>query len=236
MPRKTRLDVPRIAQHIIQRGNDRKPCFFGADDCRHYLGALREMSLRHDCAIHAYVLMTNHVHLLATPQSAGAVGRMMQGVGRNYVRHVNDRLGRTGTLWEGRYKASLVDSDRYALACIRYIELNPVRAAMVAEPVDYPWSSCAAHALGHSDALLCAHPCLETLGTDGASRQAAYRQLLALPLSVEVLTQIRAHAQRQRAFGSPQFQQDLADQLGRPAGLGRPGRPRREALSPEKVL
>ncbi|MBP6597703.1 MAG: transposase [Arenimonas sp.] len=236
MPRKTRLDVPRIAQHIIQRGNDRKPCFFGADDCRHYLGALREMALRHDCAIHAYVLMTNHVHLLATPQSAGAVGRMMQGIGRNYVRYLNDRLCRTGTLWEGRYKACLVDSDRYALACIRYIELNPVRAGMVAAPVEYPWSSCAAHALGRSNELLSAHPSLEALGVSAAGRQAAYRQLLDLPLSADVLARIRVYARRQRALGSPQFQQAIEDQFGRPAGLGRPGRPRRVAVRQEKVL
>jgi putative transposase len=236
MPRQRRLDVPDVAQHIIQRGNNRRPCFFDDSDYRHYLGALREMSLRYECAIHAYVLMTNHVHLLATPRSVGAVGRMMQGVGRNYVRHVNDRLGRTGTLWEGRYRACLVDGDSYALACIRYIELNPVRAGMVGAALDYPWSSCAAHALGQPEALICAHPVLEALGVDGPGRQQAYRRLLEQPVPEDDIVRIRQFAQRQRALGSTQFQGAIEAQLQRQVGLGRPGRPRRGAITEKKVL
>lgn len=138
MPRPPRLDLPGVAQHVIQRGNDRQPCFFTADDYRRYLHDLNEIALREGCAIHAYVLMTNHVHLLVTPSDVGRVSRMMQALGRRYVRHVNRTYHRTGTLWEGRYKACLVADDAHLLQCHRYIELNPLRAAMVADPRDYP--------------------------------------------------------------------------------------------------
>ena len=140
MPRMKRLDLAGVAQHVVQRGNDRQPCFFRTGDYEHYLHNLRESCLRYACRVHAYVLMTNHAHLLMTPEAPGAISRVMQALGRGYVRHVNDTLGRSGTLWEGRYKASLVDSERYLMACYRYIELNPVRAAMVSEAGDYIWS------------------------------------------------------------------------------------------------
>jgi len=126
MPRLPRPDIAGIAQHVVQRGNDRMPCFLDDTDRRRYLTALREMSLRYGCDIHAYVLMSNHVHLLATPATVGAVSRMMQGVGRLYVAEFNARHRRTGTLWEGRYKSCLVGGERYVLACHRYIELNPI--------------------------------------------------------------------------------------------------------------
>jgi putative transposase len=117
MPRRPRIDVPGLPQHVVQRGIDRQPCFFTDADRRRYLDFLREIAPKRDCSIHAYVLMTNHVHLLVTPGAPGAVGRMMQDLGRRYVRHVNDRYGRTGSLWEGRFKACLVESERYLLAC-----------------------------------------------------------------------------------------------------------------------
>jgi len=141
MPRSLRVDLPGIAQHVIQRGNDRRPCFFVEIDYIRYLQDLREIARRESCAVHAYVLMTNHVHLLMTPGAAGRIGRTMQALGRRYVRYVNDRHGRTGTLWEGRYKACPVGDGRYLLQCHRYIELNPLRAKMVADPADYAWSS-----------------------------------------------------------------------------------------------
>lgn len=150
MPRMKRLDLPGMAQHVIQRGNDRQACFFQETDYLRYLQDLHEAALHQACSIHAYVLMTNHVHLLVTPRTEGGVSRMMQALGRRYVRYVNDSSGRTGTLWEGRYKASLVDDERYVLACYRYIELNPVRAGMVAAPDEYRWSSHAANAQAHT--------------------------------------------------------------------------------------
>ena len=150
MARHPRLDLPGIPQHVVQRGNDRQACFAAPIDCGQYLQELREAAAKHGCAIHAYVLMTNHVHLLATPAEAGAMSRMMQAVGRRYVGSFNARYRRTGTLWEGRFKAALVGPSAYALACYRYIELNPVRASMVADPADYPWTSYQANALGRS--------------------------------------------------------------------------------------
>lgn len=141
MPRPPRPDLPGVPQHVIQRGNDRQACFFQPNDYLTYLTLLYEASQRHGCAIHAYVLMTNHVHLLVTPGEARAVSCMMQTLGRNYVAHVNVRYRRTGTLWEGRYKSCLVDSQNYVLACYRYIELNPVRAGMVGTAAEYQWSS-----------------------------------------------------------------------------------------------
>jgi REP element-mobilizing transposase RayT len=140
MPRRPSLDLPGIPQHVVQRGNDRQPCFFADVDRQRYLQDLKEIALREGCAVHAYVLMTNHVHLLMTPTGSGQIARLMQALGRRYVRYVNDRYHRTGTLWEGRYKSSLVDRDTYLLHCYRYIELNPVRAAMCTDPADYLWS------------------------------------------------------------------------------------------------
>ena len=158
MPRQPRIDLPGIAQHVVQRGNDRRPCFFQTIDHVRYLDELREATIRADCTIHAYVLMTNHVHLLVTPTDTGQVGQMMQALGRRYVRYINDRYRRTGTLWEGRYNACPVQSDDHLLRCYRYIEPNPVRAGMVATPADYRWSSHAANALGRPDPLLTPHP------------------------------------------------------------------------------
>jgi len=226
MPRVPRIEVPGLPQHLVQRGNDRQPCFFDDRDRRRYLDDLREIALKLDCAIHAYVLMSNHVHLLATPRERGDLGRMMQALGRRYVRYFNDRYDRTGSLWEGRYKACLVDSDRYVLACYRYIELNPVRAAIVAQPGDYPWSSYRHNALGHPDPLPVARPEYAALGSCPDARRAAYRALVGRALPDEDIAAIRHYAQRQQALGSPRFQHAISEVLGRRAGPGRNGRPR----------
>jgi putative transposase len=231
MPRQPRLDVPGIAQHVIQRGNDRKPCFFGELDYIRYLQALRELSMREHCAVHAYVLMTNHVHLLVTPDARGQVSRMMQALGRHYVRYVNDRYRRTGTLWEGRYKASLVDSDSYLLSCYRYIELNPVRAWMVAEPRNYRWSSYRANALGVRDPAIRAHPSYLALGDDAATRRAEYRALVSGTTSEQDLQLIRLQLQRQHVLGPDSFRASIEAQLGRRAGAGKVGRPRKDRES-----
>jgi len=157
MARKPRFNLVGQPQHVIQRGNNREACFYAAQDYRFYLCCVGEAARKFACDVHAYVLMTNHVHLLVTPRAEQAIGNLMQSVGRRYVRYINHVYRRTGTLWEGRYKASLIDSERYLLACYRYIELNPVRAAMVASPAQYRWSSYRCNAVGKTDTLITPH-------------------------------------------------------------------------------
>lgn len=227
MPRQPRLDLANIPQHVIQRGNDRQPCFFTDVDRVRYLQDLREIALREGCNVHAYVLMTNHVHLLMTPAASGQVSRLMQSLGRRYVRYINDRYLRTGTLWEGRYKSSLVDRETYLLHCYRYIELNPVRAHMTADPLDYAWSSHAHNAFGHDDPLIHPHPAYLALGSTDAERQGAYRALAMETLSQDDLAAIRVHLQRQHALGSDRFRIAIEKQLSRRAGPAKIGRPRK---------
>jgi putative transposase len=226
MPRTRRLDLAGLTQHVIQRGNDRQPCFFREIDYIRYLQDLRDSAFSCECSIHAYVLMTNHVHLLVTPRQPGALARMMQSVGRRYVRFVNDALERTGTLWEGRFKSCLVDSERYLLACQRYIELNPVRAAVANDADDYRWSSYAANAWGRYDPLVSPHPVFMALASGSDERHRRYRELVAQGIEPSELTAIRLYVQRQRALGTGSFQAAVERQLERRAGLGKPGRPR----------
>lgn len=220
---------------MIQRGNDRRPCFFTDVDYVRYLDELREITLREGCAVHAYVLMTNHVHLLMTPTDVGQVARVMQALGRRYVRFINDRYHRTGTLWEGRYKACLVDSETYLLSCYRYIELNPVRAAMVPNVEDYPWSSFACNAMGKHDALVRPHAAYVGLGTDDAARCASYRSLVMQAAAPEELDLIRLYLQRQHALGSCRFRAAIEAQLARRAGPMKIGRPRKSAGAQESA-
>ena len=200
MARLPRLDLPGIPQHIVQRGNNRLPCFLDDEDRARYRQLLREALLATGCQLHAYVLMDNHVHLLATPPETGALGRLMQKLGRQYVGVFNARHGRTGTLWEGRYKACLVDGADYLLRCVRYIDLNPVRARMTDNPTQFAWSSCAGLCALREDALLTPHHVQQTLGA------AAYRDLLVEALNDEDLAAIRAYLQQQRAYGRDDFQ------------------------------
>lgn len=229
MPRQPRIDLPGIPQHVVQRGNDRRPCFFQSVDHVRYQDELREAATRNGCAIHAYVLMTNHVHLLVTPHDSGQVGLMMQSLGRRCVRYINDCYGRTGTLWEGRYKACPVQDDAHLLRCYRYIELNPVRAVMVEAPNDYPWSSHGANAMGQPDRLLTPHPQYLALGCDAAARQAAYRAWVDDAVSPEELEVIRLRLQRQHALGTDRFRAMIEEQLQRRAGPAMIGRPRKLA-------
>ncbi len=227
MPRPPRLDLPGIAQHVIQRGNDRRACFFEPVDYTRYLQDLREIARREGCAIHAYVLMTNHVHLLITPDAPGRIGRTMQALGRRYVRYVNDRYGRTGTLWEGRYKACLVGDDRYLLQCHRYIELNPVRAGMVDNPVDYAWSSHRHHALGVPDTLITPHRTMLALGRDPDERRQHYRELVMQAVDPTETDAIRQHIQHQRIYGTDRFRRIIETQVGRTLGPKKMGRPQK---------
>jgi putative transposase len=233
MPRRPRIDLPHVTQHVIQRGNDRQPCFFVAGDYERYRSDLREIALHEGCEIHAYVLMTNHVHLLVTPTATGQVARMMQALGRRYVRYVNDRHHRTGTLWEGRYKACLVGTQPYLLRCYRYIELNPVRAAMVAQPDAYRWSSYGCNAHGVIDSLIRPHAAYVALGIDPEQRRTAYREFVAEVLAESELDDIRLHLQRQYAFGPNRFREAIEAQLGRRAGPAKIGRPVKQKPTPD---
>ena len=229
MARHPRLDLPGHALHIIQRGNNRAACFFTAGDYRLYLECLAEAAQTHDCRVHAYVLMTNHVHLLMTPHKAHAASAMMQHLGRRYVRIVNDRRGRTGTMWEGRFRASLVDSERYLLTCHRYIELNPVRAGMAVQPQEYPWSSYLHYAEGRIDPMVADHEPYARLGRTPLDRQEAYRALFQHHLDDTVLNEIRSTANQGWPFGSEGFKNDIERILlraARPPKRGRPTVPR----------
>uniref|UniRef100_A0A8J7VQW5 Transposase n=1 Tax=Coralloluteibacterium stylophorae TaxID=1776034 RepID=A0A8J7VQW5_9GAMM len=209
MARLPRFDLPWIPQHIVQRGNNRQVCFAAEIDYWQYLLELRKASVKHRCAIHAYVLMTNHVHLLVTPEEAGGVSRMMQAIGRRYVGCFNARYRRTGTLWEGRFKSALVDSEHYLLRCYRYIELNPVRAHMTASPGDYRWSSYRYNANGHADPILTPHPEYQALGRRDVERTAAYAAFVCEGIDPTELDSLRLTTQQQRAWGSERFKSQI---------------------------
>ena len=183
MARRGRYFLPDQPLHVIQRGNNRQAIVFCVDDYRRLYAWLAEAAAAHDCAIHAYVLMTNHFHLLVTPGDAESVPRTMQALGRRYVRHVNSARGRTGTLWEGRYRAAPIDSEAYFLACCRYIELNPMRAGMVADPAGYRWSSYRNNAEGYRSELLVPHDQYLAIGVGDLMRRSGYRALFLEPLS-----------------------------------------------------
>ena len=225
MPRQPRLDLPGVPQHVIQRGNNRQPCFLREQDYRCYVTQLNDAARSHDCRIHAYVLMTNHVHLLITPRAAGAVAQTMQSLGRRYVGYINATYRRSGTLWEGRYKSCLIDSQHYLMTCYRYIELNPVRAAMVDAPGAYPWSSYRCNAEGIVDMLVQPHEEYLGLGSTTEQRCAAYRSMFLDAIGQDRLDEIRVYIQQQRAWGTSRFQAAIEAELQRVA-IARPrGRP-----------
>lgn len=224
MARLPRLYLPGCAQHIIQRGNNRSACFSAEADYKAYLAFLHEAAARHQVAIHAFVLMTNHVHLLATPADERAISRMMQTLGRNYVRCFNQVYGRTCTLWEGRYKSTLVDTETYLLRVYRYIELNPVRALMVKHAAEYPWSSYQHNAVGKTVKLITPHQEYLNLGTTPAARQQGYRSLFQGQMSDRDLDDIRAATNKAWVLGSQRFKEHFEKATGRRAvALGRGG-------------
>jgi len=233
MARLPRLDLPGIPQHIVQRGNNRLPCFLDDADRHRYMAFLREALDATHVDLHAYVLMDNHAHLLATPPRAGDIGRMMQRLGRRYVRLFNARHGRTGTLWEGRYKACLVDSESYVLACYRYIELNPVRARLTDDPAAWRWSSCAAHLAGRPQPGLVPHPAWLALGSTNDDRSSAYRRLLDDAFPDDTLVQIRLYLQQQRAWGRDDFRAMVETSTRRFGGI-RPAHRPGKATSTDK--
>jgi putative transposase len=228
MPRRARLALPNIPQHLIQRGNNRQACFFADEDYHFYLEWLAEYAGKTGCRIHAYVLMTNHVHLLLSAEQTGAAGMLMKALGQRYVQYVNRTYRRSGTLWEGRFRSCLTQDEAYLLACQRYIELNPVRAVMVEHPAEYRWSSYRANAQGEPDALLHPHLLYSALGSDAASRQAAYRELFRLELEPGLLDEIRRATNGNFALGNERFAGELAAVLGRRVTPGQSGRPRKK--------
>jgi putative transposase len=205
MPRRPRIHLDAVPLHIVQRGHNREPCFFAEDDYFSYLHWLGQALQEHQCKLHAYVLMTNHVHLLLTPKKAQDVPRLIISLGRRYVQYVNRTYKRTGTLWDSRYKSSLVHAASYLFACQRYIELNPVRAAMVEDPGYYRWSSYRANALGQGDARVSPHALYLGLGTTAARRQSAYRALFRSQLDKAAIEDIRLALNQNQPLGNERF-------------------------------
>jgi putative transposase len=232
MARLPRISAGGYPHHVIQRGNNRQAIFHDTADRERYLALLQEVAAAHGIAVHAYVLMPNHVHLLVTPQAGDGISRFMQALGRRYVRWFNDRHGRTGTLWEGRFRSTVVDADRYLLACMRYIELNPVRAGLCVAPEQYRWSSFAHHAGLRVDPIVTDHALFWGLGNTPYERQSAYRRLFDADLSAEQLDEIRRSTNRGRALASPAQTQGDSSPTGsgwtQPRPRGRPRSSRRQ--------
>lgn len=226
MPRRPRVHLNEVPLHIVQRGHNRKPCFFAEEDYYAYLHWLGEALRETGCRLHAYALMTNHVHLLLTPMRAEAVPRLMIALGRRYVQYVNKTYRRTGTLWDSRYKSSLIQAERYLLVCQRYIELNPVRAAMVADPREYRWSSYRTHALGLTQPFLTPHLLYLCLGANADERQGAYRALLRTHFDRAALDDIRRALNQSQPLGDSGFHAAITQVLGERHRPRRRGRPR----------
>jgi putative transposase len=214
-----------IPCHVIQRGNNRDACYYVEQDYVFYLDCLRDACRRYHFVTHAYVLMTNYVHLLMTPVNAEGISRVMQSVGRRYVQYINYEYCRSGNLWEGRHKASLVDAENYLLTCMRYIELNPVRANMVSNPADYRWSSYRANAHGECSSTLSPNPIYDALGTDTNQRQHYYRRLFEHQFDIQDLHAIRKASQFSTTLGNDRFKQQIEAALGRTTGFAKLGRP-----------
>jgi len=216
MPRLPRFVLPGHPQHVIQRGNDRQNIFRSKEDFEFYLGKIFDAAEIHQCDIHAYILMTNHVHLLVTPNLGNSIGKMMQSIGRYYVQFFNKKYKRTGTLWEGRYKATLIDSEQYLLTCMRYIELNPVRAQMVDHPSKYAWSSFGYNALGQTNNMVTPHREYKQLGRMDSDRQANYRKLFKSQIPKDTLEALRKSTNKAQVLGGSQFKQRMEHELDRP--------------------
>lgn len=225
MARLSRVCPIGIPQHVIQRGNNRQVCFADEQDFASYAGWLKSYSKKYQVDIHAWVLMTNHVHLLCTPRGQNAVSHMMQSLGRHYVRYFNFSYKRTGTLWEGRFKSCLVQEETYLIQLYRYIELNPVRAGMVEQPSDYVWSSYPINALGKVSELCTPHTVYLALGKDANERQASYRELFKHHVDGKLLEDIRLAVNKGMALGSERFKTEIESLSGRRMIAKKMGRP-----------
>jgi putative transposase len=218
MPRRPRLVLPDIPMHIIQRGNNRNDCFFCDNDYLAFQSMLEESARDAKCNIHAYVLMTNHIHLLVTPEQTSSPAKMMKWLGERYVQYVNSRHERVGTLWQGRYRSCLVGDDAYLTVCHRYIELNPVRAGMVSHPAEYRWSSYRSNALGMEDPLVTRHQIFEPADANELTRQRFYQSLFTDALEESVIDQVRHATNSNTPFGTAEFAGLIMEKLGRSCG------------------
>ncbi len=234
MARLPRLTVPGYPHHIILRGNNRQAIFADDTDCQRLLDDLKEHAGKHGVTVHAYVLMSNHLHLLLTPETADGIPRTMQGLGRAYVRWFNHRHGRSGTLWEGRYRSTLIEAERYLLACMAYIDLNPVRAGMVGAPADYPWSSYAHHVGLRTDPLVTPHPLYWELGNTPFAREQAYRDLVDSGLTSHQQSELMRSVHSGWALGAEDFVADLQKRTQRRVARAPRGRPFKRVDPPKE--
>ncbi len=228
MPRRARIVFPGLPLHVVQRGNNKATCFFDDEDRRFYLHHLERLSRQVTCEVHAYCLMTNHVHLLVTPRQAESSGQLFRRLHLLHSQYINRKRGRTGSLWEGRFRSCVVESETYLLHCYRYIESNPVRAGLARDPGDYPWSSYAANALGSPSSLLTDHEEYVRLGACASERRANYRRLFD---GAGEAAKIREATNGNFPLGSAAFLERLGNALGRRVTRGQAGRPVRQPAS-----
>ena len=222
-------------QHVIVRGNNREPIFYADEDYQFYLETLKKACNKHGCDVHAYVLMTNHVHLLITPHKKDGLSKVIQMLGRYYVQYFNHTYQRTGTLWEGRYKATLIDSEQYALQCYRYIELNPVRAGMVDHTVEYPWSSYAYNGLGKANELVVEHELYKRSGKSSERRCEAYRALFDVDVPQRTIEEIREATNKSWVLGSDFFKETIEAKINRPMNRRSKGGDRKSKAFKDKI-
>lgn len=227
MARLPRLTLPGYPHHVIQRGNNRQDIFAATEDYTLFLDLLAQHAAQFAVAVHAYVLMTNHVHLLLTPSTPQGLPKLMQAVGRSYVRQFNQQHGRTGTLWEGRYKSALIQTERYLLACMVYMDLNPVRAGLSAQAADYPWSSHGHNTGRHNDRLITPHAVFWALGNTPFAREAAYQELVQAGISSSQQQALTQATLQGWALGEQGFVADLQKKTTRRVSKATPGRPRK---------
>lgn len=233
MPRSARLVLPGYPHHVIQRGHNRSPLFVQDADYRFYVRTLRDGKLRFDCKVYAYCLMTNHVHLVVEPgEDPASLGLLMKRLAGRYTRYVNRVEARSGTVWDGRFKSSPIDTERYLLACCRYVERNPLRAGMVVDPADYPWSSFGARTDVRGESWIDDHPVIAGFGTHPKEQRARYREWVLTPASAAETSLIRVAAQRGQLTGDSAFQQVISARLGRRLELRGPGRPAARSEDP----
>ena len=236
MARLARIVIPGVAHHVTQRGNCRLPVFFSDDDSTRYLGLLKDGCEKADVRCLAWCLMDNHVHLVLVPTDADGLGRMMQWIGRQYVPYFNAKYRRTGTLWQGRYRATVIESAQYFLPCCRYIESEPVRSGLAADPEQYRWSSYVHHAGVQPDPLITDHALYWALGNTPFDREAVYKSLMEQGLSTSEVNLFRTAARKGWPLGSEKFKAELEKQINRrvaPAKRGRPVKPRAPYTSPD---
>ena len=225
MPRKRRFYQPGVPVHVFQRGHNKAAVFFDDQDYLAYLRFLKASADALGCLVHAYVLMTNHVHLLITPMAANDISFLFQGIGRHFVPYINKTYQRRGSLWEGRHKGHILESEDYFLICMRYIEMNPVRAGMVEHPAQYRWSSYAANAQGIDNAIIQPHEVYLSLGKTPEARQAAYRGLFTTAIHPDELELIRASLHSGTPLGNDRFKQQIESVVGSSVGFSQRGRP-----------